>query len=341
LSSQIQKLITIPAALQKVTNPVPRVPHPEWLNRRIRIKEDVFKQKKMTDLFSKKPLEELDANSVNPRAGGDLEDFGNVTMSKIRPALAAKNSQAQKRKEREAEAVSINPYDALPAVMPNISTDYKGWLKYQKQKWKIQKEARKRRRQLFGEKRQDATDAIGTIFRQQAELAYTADWQVLQLRGTETPGEVKAFVLIDQKVHQLKVIVPRQVFLNLKEDDMPDITVEHVEAEKVTNWTLPNGHHSKHLFKLTMSETTYVQEAEKLSMMFQHPSVEGVYETQVPLNLRAMLDLGCSCTFDETQRGVLGKGLEQGFDLSSLRTVPPKKPYMSQGLVFSSFFIAL
>jgi DNA polymerase epsilon subunit 1 len=36
LSSQIQKLITIPAALQKVSNPVPRVPHPEWLNRRIR-----------------------------------------------------------------------------------------------------------------------------------------------------------------------------------------------------------------------------------------------------------------------------------------------------------------
>jgi DNA polymerase epsilon subunit 1 len=128
---------------------------------------------KMTDLFSKKPLEELAANSVNPRAGGDLEDFGNMTMSKIRPALTAKNSQAQKRKEREAEAVSINPYDALPAIMPNISTDYKGWLKYQKQKWKIQKEARKRRRQLFGEKRQDATDAIGTIFRQQADTQQT------------------------------------------------------------------------------------------------------------------------------------------------------------------------
>jgi DNA polymerase epsilon subunit 1 len=328
LSSQIQKLITIPAALQKVSNPVPRVPHPDWLNRRIRIKEDVFKQKKMTDLFAKKPLEELDANTINPRAGADLEDFGATTMSKIRPALTAKNSGKQKRKERETEAVSINPYDALPAVMPNIHTDYKGWLKYQKQKWKIQKEARKRRRQLFGEKRQDATDAIGTLFRQQAELVYTADWQVLQLRETETPGEVRAFVLIDQKVYQLKVVVPRQVFLNLKEDDMPDVSVDGVEAEKVTNWTLPNGHPSKHLFKLSMSEQIYVQESEKLAMLFQHPSVEGVYETQVPLNLRAMLDLGCSCTFDETQRGVLGRGLEQGFDLSSLRTVPPKKPYM-------------
>jgi DNA polymerase epsilon subunit 1 len=78
-----------------------------------------------------------------------------------------------------------------------------------------------------------------------------------------------------------------------------------------------------------MSEHIYVKEAEKLSMLFNHPSVEGVYEKHVPLNVRAMLDLGCVCTFDEKQRGVLGRGLEQGFDLSTLRTVPPKNPYMN------------
>ena len=69
----------------------------------------------------------------------------------------------------------------------------------------------KRRRQLFGEKRADANDAIGTFFRNQAETVYTTDWQILQLRDTESPGEVQAFVLIDKKVHQLKVVVPRQI----------------------------------------------------------------------------------------------------------------------------------
>ena len=335
LGSVIQKLITIPAALQKVRNPVPRVAHPDWLDRRIRTKDDVFKQKKMTDLFQKKPLAERDPNAVSPLLGGggvDMEDFGSMPMSKLKPATAAKIVQqngAQKRKAAEAAAApSANPYESLPAVMPSITEDYQGWLKYQKRKWKIQKAARKRRRQLFGEKRGDATDAIGTFFRQQAELVYTSDWQILQLRETETPGEVRAFVLIDRKVHQLKVLVPRQVFLNLKEDDLPDVSIEGVKAEKVVNYTLPNGHPSTHLFKLTMSEQVYVQEAEKLAMLFGHPSVEGVYEKHVPLNVRAMLELGCVCTFDEKQRGVLGKGLEQGFDLSALRTVPPKQPYM-------------
>lgn len=36
LSGAIQKIITIPAALQRITNPVPRVAHPDWLHKRVR-----------------------------------------------------------------------------------------------------------------------------------------------------------------------------------------------------------------------------------------------------------------------------------------------------------------
>lgn len=330
LGSVIQKLITIPAALQKIKNPVPRVAHPDWLNRRIAQKEDKFQQAKMTDMFQKQPLKERDANRQPVRSSGDMEDFGSTALSKFKPGSATKAVASQKRKIRDEPTLpaTINPYDSLPAVMPSITEDYVGWLQYQKKKWKIQKAARKRRRQLFGEKRQDATDAIGTFFRNQAELLYTADWQILQLRETDSPGEVRAFILIDKKVHQLKVVVPRQIYLNLKDEELPDVTVDGVKAEKIVNHTLPNGHPSTHLFKLTMPEQVYVKETEKLSMLFNHSSVEGVYERHVPLDVRAMLELGCVCTFDESQRGVLGKGLEQGFDLSTLRTVPPKQPYM-------------
>lgn len=333
LGSVIQKLVTIPAALQKVRNPVPRVPHPEWLDRRIRIKDDVFKQQKMTDMFTKKPLAELDNDKVNNIRSGDLEDFGATPKIKARQALVARVNGPQKRKS--IDPAPANPFDSLPEVMPSITEDYRGWLKYQKMKWKIQKAARQRRRQLFGEKRADASDAIATFFRNQAELLYTTDWQILQFRETDVPGEIRTFVLIDKKMHQLKVVVPRQLYLNLKEDDLPDVSIDGVNAEKVVNHTLPNGHPSTHLFKLTMNEQIYVRESEKLAMLFNHSSVEGVYESHVPLNVRAMLELGCVCTFDQTQRGVLGKGLEQGFGLSTLRTVPPKDPYMSNASALS------
>jgi DNA polymerase epsilon subunit 1 len=332
LASVIQKLITIPAAYQKVKNPVPRVPHPEWLDRRIRQKEDKLQQKKMTDMFSKMPLAKGDANVANNKLSGDLEDFGAAKLSQVQAQMkkGIVTKMVAKRKEPEpAVAVQTDPYAALPKVMPSITQDYSGWLMYQKQKWKIQRQARKRRRQLFGEKPVDTSDAIGTFFRNQAELLFISTWQLVQLRPTDTPGEVRAFVLIDKKIHTLKIIVPRQLYLNLRSEDLPDVEIKGCSVEKVINHTLPNGHPSIHLFKLQMSEHTYVHEADSISALFNHPSVEGVYEKQVPLNIRAILELGCNCTFDESQKGVLGKGLEQGFDLSALRKVSSKMTYLA------------
>ncbi|KAF2714135.1 DNA polymeras-like protein epsilon [Pleomassaria siparia CBS 279.74] len=332
LASVIQKLITIPAALQKVRNPVPRVPHPEWLDRRIRQKDDKLQQKKMTDMFGKKALVDADTNVLSNRVAIDLEDFGSSKLSsKIVSKKGTTTKMVTKRKEPEpAVPVQTDPYAALPRVMPSITEDYTGWLQYQKQKWKIQRQARKRRRQLFGEKQVDASDAIGTFFRNQAELLFISTWQLIQLRPTDVPGEVRAFVLIDKKIHTLKVIVPRQIYLNLRGEDLPDVSITGCTVEKVVNHTLPNGHPSIHLFKLHMSEVTYVQESKKLNTLFDHPSVEGVYEKHVPLNVRAILELGSSCTFDESQKGVLGKGLEQGFDLSALRRVRSQNPYLAE-----------
>ncbi|RDL32670.1 Uncharacterized protein BP5553_09126 [Venustampulla echinocandica] len=334
LGSVIQKLITIPAALQKVRNPVPRVPHPEWLQRRINVKDDKMKQKKMTDLFNKvAPLDEI-ANLGNARTA-DMEDYGTKLLKPrtLDAALSQVSQKAQKRKSPEPAApVSVNPYAALPDKMPIPTEDYLGFLEYQKQKWKIQKQARIRRRHLFGESRVSAQNNIGATFRTQAEMTYKSTWQVLQLQATESPGVLMAFVLIDFKIHAVKVKVPRQLFLNLKGKELPDIEIDGCEAQKV-NHTLPNGHPSVHLFKLTMSEDIYVNEAQKLSLLFNHPSVEGVYEKQVPLHVRAVLQLGNLCTFDETQPGILGKGLESGFDLAGLCRAPSQQPYLSQSPV--------
>ncbi|KAI9680844.1 MAG: DNA polymerase epsilon catalytic subunit [Caeruleum heppii] len=336
LGSVVQKLITIPAALQKVRNPVPRVAHPDWLQRRINTKDDRFKQKKVTEHFVKQPM--ADITNVLDHRVRDLEDFGS---SPLKPKNGMITKVVQKRKASEpATPVNVDPYASLPKKMPSITKDYEGWLQYQKKKWKIQKQARIRRRQLFGERSTVASDAIGTFFRNQTELLFNSTWQVLQLRETDIPGEIRAFVLMGTKVQTLTVKVPRQVMLNLKGKDLPDIEIEGCEAEKVTH-TLPNGHPSVHLFKLTVPEEVYVREARAFSALFNHPSVEGVYEKQVPLNVRAVLELGSLCTFDEGQKGVLGKGLEQGFELSTLRRAPAKDPYLSQAALGYMFLYHL
>ena len=334
LGSVIQKLITIPAALQKVDggNPVPRIAHPDWLLKRIAIKEDKLKQKKMTDLFEKRPLEDVHINLLDRRMPGptDIEEVLDE-QTKTQP-------QVQKRKALDTKPANPDPYAALPKEVPSIEGSYSGWVQFQKRKWKIQRQARARRRQLFGEKQTSGTDALTTFFRNQAELLFMSTWQILQLREGDNPGEVKAFVLLGQKIHVMNIKVPRVMYLNLKADELPNVDIPGCEVEKV-NHTLPNGHVSVHLFQITMPEEIYQHETENVAALCEHPSVEGVYERQLPLSIRALLKVGNMCSFDETQQGVLGKGLEQGFDLDSLLRNPVDSVYIEDKSAMSYIYL--
>ena len=328
LSSVIQKLITIPAALQKIRNPVPRVEHPEWLQRRINIKDDRFKQKKMTDLFEKTPLKDLASELLKHRIPTDPEAH-NPSQASHTNGTESIRIPLKRKAHGSPSAADLTPFASLPPKMPSMTEDYGGFLEYQKKKWKIQKNARVRRRQLFGERSNAPSYSLGSLFRNQAELLLINAWQILELRESATPGEILAFVLIGGKTHTLAIKVPRQLFLNLSGADVPAVNIDGCKVEKV-NHTLPNGHPSVHLFRLTISEEVYIRENQKLTYLFGHSSVEGVYEKQLPLTIRAVLELGSLCTIDESQRGVLGRGLENGFDISTLRRAAAKLPYLSE-----------
>lgn len=328
LSSVIQKLITIPAALQKVKNPVPRVEHPEWLQRRINIKDDRFKQKKMTDLFEKTAIDDLGSSLLKHRLLTDAEAYKSSPHSQNNHTQSMHISRKRKAHD-SSSAADFAPYASLPVTMPSMTQDYRGFLEYQKKKWKIQKHARARRRQLFGERSNAQSSSLGSLFRNQAELLFTSSWQLLELRESTTPGEISAFVLIGGKTYTVHIKVPRQIFLNLSSENIPAVDIDGCTVEKV-NHILPNGHASVHLFRLTMSEEVYIRENQKLTYLFGHSSVEGVYEKQLPLTIRAVLELGSLCTIDESQKGVLGKGLEYGFDISTLRRTAAKLSYLSE-----------
>ena len=91
LGKNIQKIITIPAGSQGVENPVPRVKHPVWLERRMREKREGKQQGKLSDFFNFQKRKVIDA--VNTHGTGedgptaavvDIEDaLGNGASSKV------------------------------------------------------------------------------------------------------------------------------------------------------------------------------------------------------------------------------------------------------------------
>ncbi len=71
LGGTIMKIITIPAALQGVKNPVPRIAHPDWLHKYLLQKNDAFKQKRITEMFAAAPKQLQQVGSGGQRGDGD------------------------------------------------------------------------------------------------------------------------------------------------------------------------------------------------------------------------------------------------------------------------------
>lgn len=90
LGSAIQKIVTIPAAFQGVENPVPHVPHPEWLMRQVRERGDTRIQTRIGEFF--RPAEEtIPSASTDASSGGNLEDIENIGNQSLSSHL--RNSQ--------------------------------------------------------------------------------------------------------------------------------------------------------------------------------------------------------------------------------------------------------
>lgn len=312
----IQKLITIPAAMQKVPNPVPRVRHPDWLFKRIARKEDKFKQRKLTDAF--KPGQRF-GPMKSKAIGGDDDEEGEMDIEEI----GSEGAKASKAKKANAKA---GPQPEVP--LPDIADDYRGWVSVMKKRWAKRRHERKQELKALGLTSKTAASSAraapsaGTgrmaelISRRSMGMA-TANWEVIQICASARPGEFRLWVLVDSQLQSLKLRVPRQFYINFKSLPAAGTFIEGYTVESLVR-TLPRGTPCRHLFRITVSEDIYLEEEGHFSTLLNQPNVEGVYEMQVPLDIRALIQLGSACSLTGGTVSKLSKGLDSGFELNDL-----------------------
>ncbi|KAJ3196623.1 DNA polymerase epsilon catalytic subunit [Irineochytrium annulatum] len=323
-ASVIQKLITIPAAMQHVDNPIPRVTHPEWLKKRVAQKNDKFRQYRITDLFQAKAsvinddarenaASAEDNSADETRSVGeepeleDLEDFANPVAE---PRENFASSRGIKRVFR-----SLNIREGIAEVNPiDPETDYAGWLLYQKKKW------RRRRNEV-----KDADADIGrndaqAFFRKQTKTLLTQRWQIIQIAATDAPGEFTVWALIGDSLYSSKLSVPKSFYINSRVQDVDLGDIEGATFERCYR-VLPRSHTCMNLFQFSMSETVFQMNSDAFTKVFNHQDTEGVYETNVPSLFRALLSLGCSARVVR-KRAASGRGLELGFTVSDFVNEP-------------------
>ncbi|AMD19555.1 HCL596Wp [Eremothecium sinecaudum] len=332
LASVIQKIITIPAALQNIPNPVPRVEHPDWLKKKIATSEAKLKQTSIGKFF-KKSEKAIEVEIENAAFAVD-----NATDVKIAKVKSIKRKRRQLKNTADEELT-------LPAEMPSMDEDYVAWLEYQKIKWKIQAKERQRRAQLFGvDNVSNHSTVLGNIMRKHAESYANSTWQILQYKNSSEPGVVDIYALIHEKVQIVKVHVPKTIYVNYKTNNLPPGSIRNCKIEK--SHAIPpnnpsiNRYDKSSLFKLTLPEMVYLDEVKKTSSILNNTSVLGIYESSIPASERILMELGTCVGFDSNLMGALTKGLQNGFSLKDLRKCDSER-YLEGFPLEISYFLHL
>ncbi|XP_038207055.1 DNA polymerase epsilon catalytic subunit 1 [Zerene cesonia] len=334
LSGAIQKIITIPAAMQGLDNPVPRVQYPDWLHKKMLAKSDKFKTRKITDMFTAKPKEVRDENDVEPSTSNghdvngiiDMEDIGKEhTDKEIRPMV-----HTVKRKREESpvkEAATWREALGPPPPFGNTKEERLAWIVFQKKKWKWQIDQRGlTNRSKKGKLDQDnalpktvgATNTLGGFIRRAQRTLLNTPWQIIQIAETAEPGLFRLWALVGNELHQIKLTVPRIFYVNRRVARSGDSGPYWRKCSRV----LPRAHPALHLYQYTVPEQLYREKRQELMSELSAPEIEGIYETQMSLEFRVLVQLGCICTVDQQEARRLiqfGSNNMESFTLSQLQ----------------------
>ncbi|XP_013170989.1 PREDICTED: DNA polymerase epsilon catalytic subunit A [Papilio xuthus] len=334
LSGAIQKIITIPAAMQGLDNPVPRVQYPDWLHKKMLAKTDKFKTRKITDMFSAKPKE---VQIQDDEAGGshvdsdntemDIEDIGKGSTNKspIRPIV-----HKMKRKREESPAKEFATWrEALgpPPPFGDTKEERIAWIVFQKKKWKWQMEQRglanrnkrgKMDRSPAIPKSTGPVNTLGGFLKRAQRTLLNTPWQIIQVSETSEPGLFRLWALVGNELHQIRLTVPRVFYVNQRLSRDSDSG----RYWKRCNRVLPRAHPALHLYQYTVPEQIYREHQEELMGELSAPEIEGIYETQMSLEFRVLVQLGCICAVDPQEARKMiqsGSNIMDTFTLSQLQ----------------------
>ncbi|CAN0916710.1 DNA polymerase epsilon catalytic subunit A [Linum grandiflorum] len=350
LGSAIQKTITIPAAMQKIGNPVPRVVHPDWLHRKVREKDDKFRQRKLVDVFKRVNKSELfDKNTdaaINENEIGDMEDFQNKRSSLNGPRPIVRCYEAQNRRDVDVTTDNSTPATQSDSTPDNIdrNVDYQGWLELKKRKWKERIEKRKKQRLGNTGSSHQANSAsqplgglgnqtgprrktgVGSYFKTHEVALTRCHWQIIQLLPSSQSGQFFAWVVADGIMVKIPITVPRVFYLNSKAP-----LTEKFPGKRVSK-TLPRGRRSYNLVEVIVDEERFRKERRDLTALLADPEFEGIYETKVPPEFNAVVQIGCVCKVDKS---TVKRNAQDGWSLSELHMKNTTEcSYLEQSISF-------
>jgi DNA polymerase epsilon subunit 1 len=366
LAKNIQKIITIPAALQKVENPVPRVSHPAWLVSKVQQMHDKYQQKSILSMFGRKKMIKAGrskSSGLKPPGPMDIEDIGGGTN----PAKVGR--PVVHRTKRHDLRVQINDnYDAGHIVkeerieLKADENNFSIWLDQKKKLWRKSRQGSKataindHNEREFNQTRTRSNLPASSLedFVKEASLDLShKEWQIIELREITShdtgkkkkfsSGEFIAWVMVGESLKKIQIAVPRTIYIATNREVFCNLTGK-LDFRKVDKH-LPRNKKARFLYQLTMPEFIYRHTNWTSSFHPVDKKLDGqnklfddVYETGAPLMTNILSELGSISklsVFDGSKRN------QKSYNLTDLKMVekPTDGIYLNSNISYKRCFL--
>ncbi|KEG13670.1 putative DNA polymerase epsilon catalytic subunit [Trypanosoma grayi] len=321
----VQKIITIPAALQQVPNPVPRVLHPDWLHKRVQQQNSRFRQVSLSGMLAKArnnentipDVEDLvtrteegtalnrtvkdnkvkdSKNKSNDNAndiayceedGSDWSDDNSVMSDKEIDCIQREEEAVEALKNKYFSPKSSYSLDVAFFADPAFTP----WLQRQKEAWT-------HRAKLRREMAVDANDstpadgpAVSSHFIDVKSKALSAMWHIMEVRPErEGSGMVVVIAALDKTLYTFRCAVPQNVIVDA------DMQFQIAGAKPLKSGrVLPRGRSAVNLLQV---EIPPGRDGEHMlnEMLSAREDVHAVYEHYITRTETLIEKIGCCAT---------------------------------------------
>ena len=308
IGGTIQKIITIPAALQGVSNPVPRVQHPDWLHKKMLEKNDIFKQRRINEMFK--------ATVNQPAPVRDIEDIiGSASTSKAgRPVVTTNRKRIRSDLNDGNEPTTWREALGSPPEIGATHDELIKWINFQKKKWKFQIDQRRKLRGDTRNKRgrhdiplkdvltnRGPISSLGGFLKRTQRNLIELPWQVIQIVPINQDGHFNLWALVGEELQKVKLEIPRVFYVNTRTTAPPCEDATGKVTWKKVHRILPRSRPTYHLYQYTVPEQVFRDNRLGMLVDLAAPDIEGIYETQMSLEFRALMQLGCTCAVQRSE----------------------------------------
>ncbi|OAF72015.1 DNA polymerase epsilon catalytic subunit A [Intoshia linei] len=295
LNSTIQKIITIPAALQGVENPVERCPHPDWLKKRITKKIKTNQQNRITDMFR-----------FNRKVKSHMNDFENEPE----PRHISINQQTSISIVKDDEQLKYIDHWRQVLGNPPVQTDsfdsFDEWLQFHKKKWVFLIQQMKMMKNNKYLTRKPAMVGMEKYV-YKANLNLTNNiWSIIQISALNK-NKFNVWIMLGSSIQKIVLYCPNIFYVNYKNElDEAKIGKNVYKTKKF----LPRSEKCTHLYQYSLDYREFKDFIESFNLIFDCDFefrnidislVKGIYESKVSINFRIFSVLGNQWLLDNAK----------------------------------------